>query len=520
MNSLTKQQQNPALQIPGIIQNYRKVTTRTGKPMALFTVGTFPTKCFDVLVDTAEHWAATGKRVLVAGYLSSHDETIELVAQSFDLAPAGQIDTQIGFSQGDRADISAQERAPIRESSTITENLFGPVSNMKTVTTHSGRPMVTFRVGNTSCKAFADLASAIQNAEGKQIEVSARKGRFRGVTEYAVEIVKTISGTAVDLRDKSDPVSFTSSPTSRVESAQNQRPELVGPKDDERKQIADGIGAPGAGLSETEDAEDIPGFEPFDPAAYGIKPETIKNLSFLCEPAKLAAIAEAKTVTETTEAPQPEPATTSKPLKESLIRYWIDIFHDSTLRYPEERVKQLSLESGEMGEAARRTLAGLEAETVTETTVEAPKTAPAEEAATDKTAEVQGVISKIKNLPTRDGRNMVTFKIGPHNCRLLGKPAEFVATHAQEYEGKLIKLYGVWKLNERGRMAFFPEERIAATDPSGEVTADEVQKALEQALFEGSDLSSVGGPTFEEMEAEYNQRKRSEQQAESSAVAA
>ena len=520
MNSLTKQQRNPALQIAGIIQNYRKVTTRTGKPMASFTVGTFPAKCFDVLVDTAEHWAATGKRVLVVGYLSNHDGTIELVAQSFNLASAGQTDAQTDFAQGGYPDTSAQEKAPIRELSAITENLSGCVSNLQIVPTRSARPMVTFRIGNSSCKAFGDLASAIQKAQGKQIAISARKGSFRGVTEYAVEIVKTISGTAVNLRDNSDPASVTAGPTSRVESAQNQRPELVGPKDDERKQIADGIGEPRAGLSEIEDAEDLPGFEPFGPAAYGIKTETIKNLSFLCEPAKLAAVAEAKTVTETTEAPQPEPATTSKPLKESLIRYWIDIFHDNPLRYPEERVKQLSLESGEMGEAAKRTLAGLEAETVTEATIEAPKTAPAEEAATDKTPEVQGVISKIKNLPTKDGRKMVIFKIGPHNCHILGKPAEFVATHAPEFEGKLIRLYGERKLNERGRMAFFPEERIAATDPSGEVTVDEVQKALEQALFEGSDLSSEGGPTFEEMEAEYNQRKRSEQQAKSSAVAA
>jgi len=35
-------------------------------------------------------------------------------------------------------------------------------------------------------------------------------------------------------------------------------------------------------------------------------------------------------------------------------------------------------------------------------------------------------------------------------------------------------------------MAFFPEDRIVATDPTGEITADEVQKALEQALFESS----------------------------------
>jgi hypothetical protein len=83
-----------------------------------------------------------------------------------------------------------------------------------------------------------------------------------------------------------------------------------------------------------------------------------------------------------------------------------------------------------------------------------------------------------------------------------------------------IKLYGEWKINERGRRAFFPEERIVATDPTGEVTADEVQRALEEALFAGSGLSSVGGPTFEEMEAEYKERKRSEQRAESSAAAA
>jgi len=115
---------------------------------------------------------------------------------------------------------------------------------------------------------------------------------------------------------------------------------------------------------------------------------------------------------------------------------------------------------------------------------------------------------------------MVIFNIGPHSCFLRDKPAEFVATHAPEYEGKQIRLYGERKLNERGRMAFFPDQRIVATDPAGELTADEVQKALEEALFVGSHLSSEGGPTLEEMEAEYNQRKRTGQQAESSAVAA
>jgi hypothetical protein len=452
MNGISQHQRNTALQIAGIIQNYRKVTTRTGKPMASFTVGTFPAKCFDVLVDTAEHWAATGKRVLVTGHVSNHDGTIELVAQSIHLAPAGQTDAQTGFAQGDCADISAQECVPMRETSTITENLSGSVSNMKTVTTHSGRPMITFRIGNSSCKAFGELASAIQKTEGKQIEISARKGSFCGLTEYAVEIVKTISGTAVNLRDRSNPVSVTASPTSHVESTQQQKHEFVALNEDERKQIAGAIGAPRPGLSETDDAEDMPEIESFDPAAYGIKPKTMKNLRFLSEPAR--------------------PATSAT-----------------------------------------------EAEPAAEITV-APMTAPAEEAVTDKTPEVQGVISKIKDFLTSDGRKMVTFKIGPHSCYLLNKPAEFVATHAQEYEGKLIKLVGERKINERGRMAFFPEERIVAIDPAGEVTPDEVQKALEEALFEGSHLSSEGGPTFEEMEAEYKQRKRSERQAESSAVAA
>ena len=201
MDSITNQQRNTALQIVGIIQNYRKVTTRTAKPMATFTVGTFPAKCFDVTVDAVEHWAATGQRVVVAGYLSSHEGTIELVAQSINLAPAGQTDAQTVFTQGGYADISAQEQAPVRESSTTTENLSGSVSNMRTVMTHSGRPMVTFKIGNSSCKAFGDLAGAIQNAEGKLIEVSARKGRFRSVTEYAIEIVNAINGVPIDLRD-------------------------------------------------------------------------------------------------------------------------------------------------------------------------------------------------------------------------------------------------------------------------------------------------------------------------------
>src|ERR1035437_3399091 len=133
MNSTAKPQRNTALQIAGVIRNYRKVTTRTTKPMATFTIGTFPAKCFDVTVDMAEHWAATGKTVLVAGHVSYHEGTIELVAQSINLAPAGQTDAQTGFSQGGYPEISAQEQAPMRESSTIMENISGCVSNLRAI---------------------------------------------------------------------------------------------------------------------------------------------------------------------------------------------------------------------------------------------------------------------------------------------------------------------------------------------------------------------------------------------------
>ena len=99
MNTIIQQQQSASLQIAGVIRNFRKIPTRTGKRMATFTLGTLPSKCFDVNVDTAEYLAATGKRVLVAGHLSNYDGTIELVAQSINLAPAGQADAQSGFSQ-------------------------------------------------------------------------------------------------------------------------------------------------------------------------------------------------------------------------------------------------------------------------------------------------------------------------------------------------------------------------------------------------------------------------------------
>jgi hypothetical protein len=89
----------------------------------------------------------------------------------------------------------------MRESSVIIDNLSGVVSNVRLVPTQLGRLMVTFMLGSTRCKAFSELASAIQNTLGKKIEVSARKGSFQGTTEYSVEALKTIDGNLVALKD-------------------------------------------------------------------------------------------------------------------------------------------------------------------------------------------------------------------------------------------------------------------------------------------------------------------------------
>lgn len=124
MNTII-QQQTSAQQIAGVIRNFRKVATREGSPMAVFTIGTLPAKCFDFAVDTAEHWAETGKKVLVNGKFSNHNGQIEFVAQNISLIPPGQADTQ------DHAEITAADQAPIRESGSLVENLSGSVSDMR-----------------------------------------------------------------------------------------------------------------------------------------------------------------------------------------------------------------------------------------------------------------------------------------------------------------------------------------------------------------------------------------------------
>lgn len=347
MNSIANQQRNTALQIAGIIQNYRKVTTRTAKPMATFTVGTFPAKCFDVTVDPAEHWAASGKRVLVSGHLSNHDGTIELIAQSINLAPqgTGQADAQTGFSQAGYADISVQEQAPIRESSTVTENLSGCVSNLKIVSTHSSRPMITFKIGNSSCKAFGEVATTIQKTEGKQIVVSARKGKYRGSNEYAIETLKVINGVPVDLRDgRSTSPGQHNSKTVQTPEATNQQAESEAYEQFLQREIESDGWICKVKPTPIDNQQDQPAL------TSDITPSQQAPTAVNTEPKEEPSGAEfIETATQST------PSVKSIPEPESLVNQWVRRFRHSS--FPDHELEYtLTIGDSFVAEAARRVL--------------------------------------------------------------------------------------------------------------------------------------------------------------------
>jgi hypothetical protein len=199
MNS-NQQQLRKTVQISGRIQNFRRIPTKTARPMAAFAIGGSDAKCFDACVNQAESYAASQKWVQVAGHFSDHAGYCELVAEIVVSAASENADAQLGAVSKAIAETSVQSHA-LKEKNMIMENISGLIGNIKTVPTQSGRLMVTFVVGNTRCKAFGELASAIQNTVGKRVEVSARKGSFQGKPEYSVETLKTINGTLVGLKD-------------------------------------------------------------------------------------------------------------------------------------------------------------------------------------------------------------------------------------------------------------------------------------------------------------------------------
>src|SRR5712692_1383027 len=246
---------------------------------------------------------------------------------------------------------------PIRESSMIVEDYSGSVRDIRILRTYSDRPMITFNIGSTAFKALNDLATAIQKAEGRQIEVSARKGSFRGMTEYAVTALKAIDGTIVDLRDNFKPEPIAPAPATKnrlIDSIQQQMHEAVTLTESEWKQIAEAI------------AEPRP------------EPEPVAEAEKQPEPEPRAAPA-----TETIVAPELEPEATTQQVKkpyvpdfEPLIEMWMRTF----AKYSDAEVTKKAESSSKWAcEAARRVLAErLNARTIREAMKETSATTEAE----------------------------------------------------------------------------------------------------------------------------------------------
>jgi hypothetical protein len=95
------------------------------------------------------------------------------------------------------ADISAERKTKMNE-----ETISGIVSDVRVIATRSGRNMVTFVIGDKCCKAFGDIAAALQTLNEEQVQITAKRGTYRGKPEYAVVGVKgTVDGRSVTVAD-------------------------------------------------------------------------------------------------------------------------------------------------------------------------------------------------------------------------------------------------------------------------------------------------------------------------------
>jgi hypothetical protein len=82
------------------------------------------------------------------------------------------------------------------------ETISGIVADLKVIPTRSGRNMVTFVIGDQCCKAFGDVAAALQTLTEEQVQITAKRGSYRGKPEYAVVGVKgTVDGRPVTVSD-------------------------------------------------------------------------------------------------------------------------------------------------------------------------------------------------------------------------------------------------------------------------------------------------------------------------------
>ena len=82
----SKSQHNAPQQVVGMISNFRRIPTKSGRQFAAFTIGRTRSKCYDLVVSQAEELASKGKTVSVTGHFSNHSGERELVADSIGLA--------------------------------------------------------------------------------------------------------------------------------------------------------------------------------------------------------------------------------------------------------------------------------------------------------------------------------------------------------------------------------------------------------------------------------------------------
>jgi hypothetical protein len=95
------------------------------------------------------------------------------------------------------ADISAERRTKMNH-----ETFNGIVAGLKVIPTRSGKTMVTFAIGDKCCKAFGDVAATLQTLNEEQVQITAKRGAYRGETEYTVVSVKgTVDGRPVTVTD-------------------------------------------------------------------------------------------------------------------------------------------------------------------------------------------------------------------------------------------------------------------------------------------------------------------------------
>jgi len=204
--------------------------------------------------------------------------------------------------------------------------------------------MITFALDGRHCKAFGDLAAEIQKVEGKEIAISARKGRFHGVTEYAVESLKAIDSTIVNLRDNYKPEQVAAGPTassSLIDCIQQDMYAFVTMTASERKQIAEAIAEPKPRPSENDDRRS----GSVDPEAHGIKTEMVESFKSPPEPARPATI-ETVQITETTSDPKPELLANKASPNAAHVQEWIEGMEKYPSIYTEERLRILSLKPG------------------------------------------------------------------------------------------------------------------------------------------------------------------------------